>query len=79
MALLLTTLVSVLVSAILSEYIEVGNVHQWREEEDPVWKTEIDEVIMGPLSTQSHGVLGEVFFFGKIRLKIYNFTIDGIL
>ena len=78
MALLLTTLVSVLVSAILSEYIEVGNVHQWREE-DPVWKSEIDEVIMGPLSTQSHGVMGEVSFFGKIRLKIYNFTFDGIL
>ena len=78
MALLLTTLVSVLVSAILSEYIEVGNVHQWREE-DPVWKSEIDEVIMGPLSTQSHGVMGEVSFFGKIRLNIYNFTFDGIL
>ena len=78
MALLLTTFFTVLVSAILSEYIEVGNVHQWREE-DPVWKSEIDEVIMGPLSTQSHGVMGEVSFFGKIRLKIYNFTFDGIL
>ena len=78
MALLLTTLVSVLVSAILSEYIEVGNVHQWREE-DPVWKSEIDEVIMGPLSTQSQGVMGEVSFLGKMRLKIYNFTFDGIL
>ena len=78
MALLLTAFVFVLVSAILSEYVEVGNVHQWREE-DPVWKSELDEVIMGPLSTQNHGVMGEVSFFGKIRLKIYNFTIDGIL
>ena len=78
MALLLTTFVFVLLSVVLSEYIEVGNVHQWREE-DPVWKSEIDEVIMGPLSTRSRGVKGEVSFFGKIYLKIYNFTFEGIL
>ena len=77
MKMIFQILALLLVTAIQCEYIKVGNVYQWREEE-PFWSSENEEVAMGHLSTLSHGVKGEVSFFGEKYLKIYNFTIKGI-
>ena len=65
------------IAAIHCEYIKVGNVYQWRDEE-PLWSSENEEVAMGHLSTQSQSVKGEVSFFGEKYLKIHNFTFEGI-
>ena len=71
MKLIIQIFAFVLVTAIQCEYIKVGNVYQWREEE-PLWSSKNEEVTMGHLTTLSHGVVGEVSYFGEKYLKIYN-------
>ena len=59
-------------------YIKFGKVYQWRNEEDGR-TSEFEEVTIGNLSTLGRGVIGEVSFLGANKLKIYNFTFQGII